>query len=72
MTAMVNITSITDANSNVTDNTYDTTFHKFLEIIENDNGDTTQFSYDARYAQITSTKTQYGLVEEVSEYDVLG
>jgi len=66
-----NILTITDANNNVTTNTYDPVYNKFLITIENAQNRTTSFTYDARYAQILSTTDQNGVTES-SVYDEFG
>ena len=66
-----NVKSIIDARGYTTDNTYESTYHLFLTRIENAVGHRREFTYDARIAQILTSKDQNYFTTR-TEYDVLG
>ena len=66
-----NVTTITDARSFVTTNTYETDYNLFLTQIENALTHTRQFTYDPLIAQI-KTSTDQNNQTTTTEYDALG
>ena len=66
-----NVTTITDARSFVTTNTYETDYNLFLTQIENALTHTREFTYDPLIAQI-KTSTDQNNQTTTTEYDALG
>ncbi len=66
-----NVSTVTDARSYTTTNTYETTYHLFLIEIENALSHTRSFTYDPWLAQILTSTDQNSQVTE-TQYDVLG